>query len=265
MEVLMKVQSFSLKSWLQVCLALGVAVTASAQTRPPGDNPTGGRMSGGGHTVRGKIFLPSGSLPDQRIRVTLELNSGGIAGEVFSDSVGNFEFRSVSSNTYRITVHGDGRSYETTQEQLEVSGNFSRTFTVQVYLREKGGDQVARPKGKMLSAAEFTQEVPKPAKKLYEQGLKRMKDGKTDEAMAAFDEALKLFPDYVLALNKVGEQRRPRSSAPSPSARSTRPRASIWAFSSSTSNGSPKPSNNSTPPTARTRATRWRTSTSASR
>jgi hypothetical protein len=146
MEVLMKVQSFSLKSWLQVCLALGVAVTASAQTRPPGDNPTGGRMSGGGHTVRGKIFLPSGSLPDQRIRVTLELNSGGIAGEVFSDSVGNFEFRSVSSNTYRITVHGDGRSYETTQEQLEVSGNFSRTFTVQVYLREKGGDQVARPR-----------------------------------------------------------------------------------------------------------------------
>jgi Tfp pilus assembly protein PilF len=202
----MRVQ-LSLASTAQACLwlALLAGAAAFAQNRPA-ENPNPGRMGGGsGHTLRGKLFLPSGGLPEQRIRVTLELNSGGIAGEVFSDSVGNFEFRALSSNTYRVTVHGDGRTYETTQEQVEVSGNFSRTFTVQVYLRAKGEEMVAKPKGKTLSAAEFTQDVPKAAKKLYEQGLKRWKDGKDGEALSLFEEALKVFPDYVLALNKLGE------------------------------------------------------------
>jgi Tfp pilus assembly protein PilF len=202
----MDVQVRRLTSRLQVCLGLvlSVCVTAYGQVRQPTDNQNPIRSGSGGHTIRGKIFMPSGGLPDQRIRVSLDLTSGGVANEVFSDSVGNFEFRSVASNTYRVTVHGDGHTYETTQETVEVSGSFARTFNVQVYLREKNSE--AQPRNKMLSAAEFVQDVPKPAKKLYEQGLKRAKDGKTEEAVASFQEALKLFPDYVLALNKLGEQ-----------------------------------------------------------
>jgi Tfp pilus assembly protein PilF len=57
----------------------------------------------------------------------------------------------------------------------------------------------------MLSVADL-QEVPKAAKKPYEQGVKRAKGGKPEEAIAHFEEALKVFPDYLLALNKLGEQ-----------------------------------------------------------
>lgn len=203
----MRERSWGLKSWLAVCLGMLLSVATTAQPRPPSDTANPGRASaGGGHTVRGKIFLPSGALPDQRIRVTLELTSGGVAGEVFSDSVGNFEFRAVPSNMYRITVHGDGRTYETTQEAVEVSGSFARTFNVQIYLREKNSETV-KPKGKTLSAAEFAQaDVPKAARKHYERGLRLAREGKTDEARAAYEEALKVFPDYVLALNRIGEQ-----------------------------------------------------------
>jgi tetratricopeptide (TPR) repeat protein len=186
-----------------VLMLCSVMARAQMVNRP---DPTAGAGSAarGNHVIRGKIFLPSGHLPEQRIRVVLELVSGGIYAETFSDSVGGFEFRSLPNNTYRILVPSDGHSFETAQENLEVSGTSSRTYTAQLYLREKERAQQTAS-NKMISAAEFAQEAPKAAKKSYEQGLKKLKDGKGEEALALFQESLKQFPDYVLALNRVGE------------------------------------------------------------
>lgn len=187
---------------LLICLA-----SAGAQTQG-GGNPSGNPRTAGvtSHTVRGKIFMPSGTMPEQRIRVVLELSTGGVAAETFSDSVGNFEFRSLPSNSYRVVVPGDGRVYETTQEQVDAYGNFSRTFNVQIYLKDKSAELLARPGGKTVSAAEFSQKVPKDAARLYEKGEKKAREGKNEEAVALFQDALKSFPEYLLALNKLGEQ-----------------------------------------------------------
>ncbi|MFN7926933.1 MAG: tetratricopeptide repeat protein [Blastocatellia bacterium] len=189
---------------LGVILVLSLAVLAQTTS---GSNPTAGSGASGNrgsHVIRGKIFLPSGRLPEQRMRVTLEVSTGGIYAETFSDSVGNFEFRSIPSSNYRVIVPTDGHTYETAQEAIEVSGTISRTYVTQLYLREKERD-TRNSSHKMISAAAFEQNVPKAAKKPYEQGLKKMKDGKTEEAAALFQDALKLYPEYVLALNKLGE------------------------------------------------------------
>ena len=150
--------------------------------------------------------MPSGTLPEQRIRVVLEVTTGGVAQEVFSDAVGNFEFRGVTNNNYRITVPSDREFYDTAQEPLEVFGQFSRTFMVQIYLKEKTPEFGAKPKGKLVSAVDFSQDVPKAAKKSYEQSLKLSKEGKTAEAITQLQEAIKVFPTYLLALNRLGEQ-----------------------------------------------------------
>src|SRR5262252_6185087 len=116
----MQLSRFWIRSWILLASGLLIASTApksGAQTPPPTGQGGAGRSSAPvSHTIRGKIFLPNGTLPDQRIRVTLELNTGGLAGETFSDSVGNFEFRSLPSNSYKITVPSDNRTYETTQD-----------------------------------------------------------------------------------------------------------------------------------------------------
>lgn len=200
----------SLRHLFSLYASLLLLTTLVIGQTPPSNPPTqpgsSGRSSGPAtHTIRGKLFLPSGNLPDQRIRVVLELSSGGIAGETFSDSVGNFEFRNLPSNSYRITVPSDRRLYETTQEMVEVFGNISRTFMVHIYLKDINSGIEIKPKNKMISVAEL-QEVPKAAKKHYEKGLKLAKEGKSQEAIALFQEAVKLFPDYLLALNKLGEQ-----------------------------------------------------------
>jgi len=186
---------------LVVLLACSGVVAAQAV----GTNPSGSRTTVTTHSIRGKLYTPAGGLPDQRIRVVLELSTGGVAAETFSDSVGNFEFRSLTQNTYRVTVPTDNHTFDTSQETVEVYGNFSRTFTVQIYLREKNSDQPLRPKGKVLSVAD-TQEVPKNAKKSYEKGVKLAREAKPQEAIIALQEALKTFPDYLHALNKLGEE-----------------------------------------------------------
>ncbi len=191
---------------LSVC-----AATATAQGLPGGgasNNPNNpGRGGGVSHSIRGKIFLPAGNLPDQRIRVVLELNTGGIVNEAFSDSVGNFEFRSLPNGTYKIVVPSDGRVYETTQEVVELYGNFARTFSAQIYLKEKGEGLTFKPKEKILSAADI-QEVPKDAKKNYDRGVKLSRENKPEEAARMFEAAIKIFPEYLHAINKLGEQLR---------------------------------------------------------
>ncbi len=171
------------------------------QTNP--NNP--GRSGGASHSIRGKVFMPSGTFPEHRLRIVLEISSGGIAAETFSDSVGNFEFRGLPSNTYRVTVPTDNQTYETAQESVEAFGGFARTFTVQIYLKDKNSGINYTTKDKILSAADI-QEVPKTAKKAYEQGLKLARDNKPQEAGAKMEEALRIFPDYLHALNKLGEQ-----------------------------------------------------------
>ena len=251
-------------------LILANAIIVSGQT-PPGSSNPGGRGGGPSHNVRGKIFLPSGNPPEQRIRVVLEINTGGIAGETFSDSVGNFEFRSLPNGVYKITVPSDGRNYETAQEVVEIYGTFSRTVTTQVYLKDKISDIGFRPKGGMLGPADI-QEVPKDAKKAYEKGLKRASENKFEDAVASFEQALKVFPDYLHALNKLGEQKvmlnKPEEAQaayekPSPSTRNSHCLTSTSACSWSIKSSLMTPSLRSNGGIRLMTAIRWAISTSA--
>lgn len=183
---------------------LGIDVAGQGGGGAAGSSGSGSRTSTGGNSIRGKVYLPSGAVPEQRMRVVLEVSTGGIAAETFTDSVGNFEFRQIANNTYRVTVPSDLRAFETTQEVLEIYGNFARTYSVQIYLREKNADRT-QTKEKLLSAAD-SQEVPKNAKKLYEKGLKLAREDKPQESISALKEALQAFPTYLNALNKLGEQ-----------------------------------------------------------
>lgn len=196
---------FCLRVFTIIVALIAFHQTGVSQQTTPANPNSSGRNSTVSHSIRGKIFMPSGGLPEHRIRVVLEVRTGGIASETFSDSVGNFEFRGLSNNTYQVVVPSDNQTYETANESVEAFGNFTRIFTVQIYLRDKDNDRNLTTKDKILSAADI-QEVPKAAKKAYEQGLKLARDGKNEKAGEKFQEALQILPDYLHALNKLGEQ-----------------------------------------------------------
>src|SRR5262245_57172778 len=199
---------FPYKAFPQALSLFIVLSTCAAHTLAQGGGGAANPGSPGrviSHTIRGKIFMPAGNPPDQRLRVVLELNTGGIVSEVFSDSVGNFEFRSLPNGTYKIVAPSDGRPYETAQETVELYGNFARTFTVQVYLKEKGEGIAVKSKEKIVSVADL-QQPPKEGKKNYDNGLKRARENKPEEAVALFQAAVRIFPEYLAAINKLGEQ-----------------------------------------------------------
>jgi len=182
-----------------------ITVTVRAQSSQ-GQNPPSPRSSGPVlHNIRGKVYLPGGNLPDQRMRVVLELTTGGTVSETWSDSVGNFEFRSMPGNTYRVVVPTDNRSYDTTQETVEVFGNLSRTYNVQLFLKEKDSDVKFKMKEQMIGPAEI-QEVPKNARKSYDRAVKSAQKNKPEEAIRHLQEALTEYPEYLHAINKLGEQ-----------------------------------------------------------
>jgi len=191
-----------------VFFVISVCVAPSLAQGGGSNNPNSpGRSAGASHSIRGKIFLPSGTLPDQRMRVVLELSTGGIVNEIFSDSVGNFEFRSLPNGTYKIVVPSDGRPFEPGQEVVELYGNFTRTFTSQIYLKEKGEGLSVKTKEKIVSVADL-QQVPKDAKKNFENGVKRARENKPEAAVQLFQDAIRIFPEYLAAINKLGEQLR---------------------------------------------------------
>ena len=190
--------------WIPLAAGTGLAQTAGGgQGASP---PATGRTTAVTHSIRGRLYMPSGTLPDQRVRVVLEVSTGGMAAETFSDTGGNFEFGQLPSGTYRILVPADQtRRFETTQETVELFGSFSRTVLAQVNLRSPEAEITVAPKGRLLSVGDL-QDVSREARKTYEKGLKRAQEKKPTEALTLFQKALQLHPDYLLAINKLGEQ-----------------------------------------------------------
>ena len=176
------------------------------QAQGGGVDPTG---TGGQHSIRGRIYFPSGRRSDLRVIVRLHsYNSGELS--VLSDANGSFGFTGLIPGSYTVIVDG-GDDYETVRETvyIETEGNTSRTgnrmplvprtYTVQISLQPK---HAAATRPGVLSASLAT--VPEQARKLYESALENEKKGDNKKAMEELKAALSIYPDFPLALNELG-------------------------------------------------------------
>jgi tetratricopeptide (TPR) repeat protein len=71
-------------------------------------------------------------------------------------------------------------------------------------------DFYLQPKKGGLAEAEigvvFAQDVPREANKVYEKALKDLAGKRTTEGILGLNEAVKIFPDYYLALHRIGKE-----------------------------------------------------------
>lgn len=186
---------------LVVCLVManGLAAAQSGQVERgvPGSATV--------HSIRGRVFLPTGAPAEGPLRVTLRTSAQSIVAETFTDSVGNFEFRFVPNGNYEIVVW-ETNQFETAVERIEVFSRSSRTFTQNLFLREKETNSSSRPKAGLVSVGSLAAAIPKEARKEYERGSKEARRGNAEKAVAHFQRALELHPPYVQALNDLGVQ-----------------------------------------------------------
>ncbi len=163
------------------------------------------------NSISGIIFN-AGRQPVPKIDVELLDEFERLLKSTKTTTSGLYIFQGLRAGVYYIQIRTGGTNYRETKERIQVgqvnrvsSGGItsgSESLQVDLVLQvEKRGNNPDTP---LTNEVVFAQSVPKEAEKLYENALKKLADKKQDEAIAELENALKIFPEYLLALEKIG-------------------------------------------------------------
>lgn len=160
-----------------------------------------------GHTIRGKIRNSLGANVG-RASITLEQN-GIPVDQTVANNEGDFSFTGLTETSYTIVVSAP--DYNPGSESVEFVRSTGKeqpgeSRTVELTLIAKGG---VRPPRAGLS---FAQDVPQAARTAFESGIKLARENHLPEALAAYENAVSIFPDYfdahLVLANELAKQRK---------------------------------------------------------
>lgn len=124
-----------------------------------------------------------------------------------TDSSGRYQFDGLVNGRYSVRVYAFRYDLEDqTQEQLIDTQNIrggegAGFFLLDFYLIPRKGGLRESEVGLV-----FAQEIPQDAKKLYEKALNDFSSKRSEEGIMNLFEAIKIFPDYFLALHRMGKE-----------------------------------------------------------
>ena len=176
---------------LSVCACLVMAATQAI-------------AGGQGMTVSGTVWLPDGR-PAQRARIRIT-GSTGVSIEVLTDASGKYS-QQLPLGRYRLTATNPQDPQQFT-DPVEAEGTrFNPQVNAELFLRLPTTVERPQSRGSVTSVAEASQNVPKDARKAFEEGVNQRKKKQFDKAVASLTRALELFPSYYQALVERGELR----------------------------------------------------------
>ncbi len=153
------------------------------------------------NTLRGKVRSIDGLTVNNAI-VELRVGGGAMISQTVTRNDGDFIFSSLASGEYEVAVTIAG--YEPTVQVARFNENdrmsFSEVVTIEVLIRPRREPLLLAP------GTNFAQDVPKPARAAYERGMARLREGKSDEGVAALREAIANFNDYFDAHFALGKE-----------------------------------------------------------
>jgi len=124
-----------------------------------------------------------------------------------TDGSGRYQFNGLRDGRYSVRVFAFRYDLEDQTLPIEINtqnirgGEGSGYFPLDFYLSPKKGGLAETEIGVV-----FAQEIPQNAKKVYEKAVKDLSDKRTTEGIMGLNEAVKLFPDYYLALHRIGRE-----------------------------------------------------------
>jgi len=179
-------------TWLALAFSLA-ATTASAQF--------GQVTTGGGFTVFGRVSLPNGK-PATRVKVILD-GPRGITRDTISDDQGQYEIRSLPGGRYRVrATNPDAPEQVCDPTESDTNRAYSNRLQIDVFLKMPVPEEKRNFNAGKVDAGEAN--IPKPARKAYEQGLKLQKENQPQQALTQFNQAIELYPEYFQALTERG-------------------------------------------------------------
>ena len=173
-----------------VCFLFGTAISVGAAWQ-------------GAFLIFGRVSLPDGQ-PAVRVKVFIETMSG-LKRDVLTDQEGNYEFRGMSAGRYRVyATNPDAAEQFSEPAESDTTRSFANRLQINVYLRLPLHSDKKDAKPGTISVAEATQNIPKDARKAYDQGMKYHKENRAHQAMEQSNRAIELFPAYFQALTERG-------------------------------------------------------------
>lgn len=136
------------------------------------------------------------------MKVFLE-GSNGIQRDILTDDDGNYEFRQLTRGRYRIYAINPGVPEQYCDPiEADTNRSYANRLQVDINLKVPLHKADANAKAGTVSVAEARQDIPRSARKAYDEGIKLQKANRTDEALAQFNDAIDLYPGYFQAVTE---------------------------------------------------------------
>ncbi len=159
--------------------------------------------------IIGQVRITRGDFPPHQVLVELRLH-GGVVKSEYTDNEGGFGFSNLQANGYRVVINDE--DYYPVDERADVNPDVMPYVMLKIVLRPREDKKRDDPLGTRASAgnpylvdpADYNRRFPKKALKEYERGLNAERKGNHDEAIAHYQSALKIAPEYYPAHNNLG-------------------------------------------------------------
>ena len=148
-----------------------------------------------------------GEQPNARIEVKLE-SRFAIVSVTYTDMEGKFGFPDLPPNLYHVVI--DDQDFEPVRAEAIISSISAQNLFLSIDLRPKKKDQArteARPSGSnpnLIDKDALGKDIPKDAVKSFEKGVKLSNEGKLDDAIKKFQNAIEIAPTFYQAMNNLG-------------------------------------------------------------
>jgi tetratricopeptide (TPR) repeat protein len=169
-------------------------------------------------SIVGEVHVNKGEFPG-RLQVELQLHGSPIS-TVYTDEEGKFGFSPLGNNQYHIIIRDE--HFYPVDERVVLDLSISSTQMVQLHLtrREEAAKKdspLQRGSGSnpyMVDLAEYRRQFPKKTVKEFQKGVNADAKGKREEAIAHYEKAISLSPDFYPAHNNLGSAELARSNFP---------------------------------------------------
>lgn len=158
-------------------------------------------------TIIGSVRVGEGGATGA-LRVSLLNENYQTLRTTLLDASGRFQFRGLGHGVFTVKVDSTSGEFEEQSQRVELQssnprggGSAEEVFFVDFVLRRK--KLASRPEA---VGTVFAQTVPEAARAEYERGVKKVNDGKFEQAIPPLRKAIEIFPDYFLALELLGTE-----------------------------------------------------------
>ncbi len=161
-----------------------------------------------GSTIAGYVF-DSQRRPIADLYVELLTDTDSVLMRTRTDGTGKYGFTRLSRGNYQVRVQTSGTNYISQTARIELivvsaGAGTGRAYEEYSFVLKTIDEVNAKKLGG--TGIVFTQNVPAEAQRLYEDAVEKLKAENTNEGIGELKKAIETFPDYYLALERLGAE-----------------------------------------------------------